>query len=63
MSPRLPTVTPREALAALKGAGFFVYHIRGSHHILKHPDKRTLRVVVALHNKPLKKGTLRAIIR
>ena len=62
MSPRLPPVTPRKVLQALKRAGFFVHHVEGSHYYLKHPDKPGLRVSVAYHNKDLKRKTLRSII-
>jgi predicted RNA binding protein YcfA (HicA-like mRNA interferase family) len=59
----LPVVTPRQVIRALQKAGFFVHHIRGSHYFLKHPDHPALRVTVAHHNKDLKRGTLRAIVR
>ena len=63
MSPRLPALTPRKVIAALKRAGFFVHHQTGSHRLLKHPDNPRLRVTVPYHNKDLKLGTLRSIIR
>ena len=59
----LPIVTPRHLIAALGKAGFFIHHVRGSHHFLKHPSNSLLRVTVAYHSKPLKRGTLRAILR
>jgi predicted RNA binding protein YcfA (HicA-like mRNA interferase family) len=40
-----------------------VHHIRGSHHYLRHPDKPGVLVVVPVHNRDLKRGTLRAILR
>jgi predicted RNA binding protein YcfA (HicA-like mRNA interferase family) len=49
-------------LQALQRAGFFVHHTSGSHYILKHPDKPTLRVTVPYHNKDLKRRTLASII-
>ena len=63
MTPRLPALTPRKVIAALKRAGFFVARTSGSHHLLVHPDNPRLAVTVAYHNKDLKPGTLRAIIR
>ena len=60
---RLPAVKPRELIRALERAGFFVHHVTGSHYYLKRPDDPTLRVTVAYHNKDLKRGTLRAILR
>ena len=59
----LPVVTPRQVIRALEKAGFFVHHVRGSHYFLKHPRDERLRVTVAYHGKPLKRGTLRAILR
>lgn len=59
----LPVVTPRQLIKALERTGWFVHHVRGSHHYLKHPRDTELRVVVAYHSKPLKRGTLRAILR
>ena len=44
---RLPSMTGREIITALRKAGFQVIRVRGSHHILKHPDGR--RTVVPVH--------------
>ncbi len=60
---KLPQVKPREAIAALKRAGFVVDHTRGSHYYLVHPTRPDDFVTVAYHTKPLKKGTLHAIIK
>ena len=62
MSQRLPALRPRRVLQALHRAGFFVHHTTGSHYVLKHPDKPTLRVTVPHHNKDLKRRTLASII-
>jgi predicted RNA binding protein YcfA (HicA-like mRNA interferase family) len=59
----LPVVTPRQLIRALEKAGFFAHQVRGSHHYLKHPRDESLRVTGAYHPKPLKRGTLRAILR
>jgi predicted RNA binding protein YcfA (HicA-like mRNA interferase family) len=63
MSPRLPAVTPRQAIRALERAGFYVDHVRGSHHYLMRPGDPSRIVLVAYHSGDLKKGTLAAIIR
>ena len=39
-----------------------MYHVRGSHYYLKHPDRPALRVTVPFHNGDIKRGTLRAIL-
>jgi len=60
---RLPSLTPSELVAALKRAGFAVIpdRGRGSHSVLAHPDGRD--VVVAMHARELKRGTLVAIVK
>ena len=59
----LPAVTAGRLLRALQRGGFYVHHVSGSHHVLKHPDRPTLRVVVPYHVGDIKRGTLRNIIR
>jgi predicted RNA binding protein YcfA (HicA-like mRNA interferase family) len=59
----LPVVTPRQLLRALERSGFFIHHVRGSHYYLKHPGRPALRVTAPFHNKDIKRGTLRAILR
>ncbi len=59
----LPVVRPRQLIRALERAGFFVHHIRGSHHYLRHPERPGLMITVPYHNRDLKRGTLRAILR
>lgn len=62
MSQRLPALRPRRVLQALQRGGFCVHHTTGSHYVLKHPEKPTLRVTVPYHNKDLKRRTLASII-
>jgi len=57
------SVRPKQVLRALRRIGFFVDRVSGSHFILKHPSKPTLRVTVPLHNRDLKRGTLLSIIK
>jgi predicted RNA binding protein YcfA (HicA-like mRNA interferase family) len=59
----LPVVTPRQLIRALERAGFLRHHVRGSHYYFRHPDKPDLLVTVPHHNRDLKRGTLRAILR
>ncbi len=59
----LPTVTGREAIQAFARAGFIEHHIKGSHHVLKKTGL-LFQLTVPVHGKmPLKKGTLRRLIR
>jgi len=59
--PRLPTVTSKQVINALKKAGFEIDHQTGSHVVLlKARDGN--RVVVPRHNRDLGRGlTLRII--
>ena len=59
---RLPRITGREVVAALKKAGFEVVRIKGSHHFLRHPDGRA--TVVPIHaGETIGPGLLAAILR
>ena len=44
---RLPRIDGKTVIRALANAGFEVARIKGSHHILKHPDGRV--TVVPVH--------------
>ena len=59
---RIPSLTPREIIAALKRAGFTEHHQSGSHLFLKHPATRHV-FSVPMHNKELKRPTMKAIIK
>lgn len=63
MSRRLPALGASKILSALHRGGFRVHHVRGSHDVLKHPDRPEVRVVVPFHSRDLPAGTVRAIIR
>lgn len=63
MTKRIPSLTPRQVIDALKRGGFQVHHVRGSHYALRHMEKPDVRVIVAFHNRPMKRGTLHGIIR
>ena len=64
MSPKLPRITGKEVIRALKKAGFEIVRKSGSHHFLNHPDDPTRWATVAVHsegNIPL--GTLNSILK
>jgi predicted RNA binding protein YcfA (HicA-like mRNA interferase family) len=63
MKRSLPAIRPTQGIRALKRAGFVVDRVTGSHYILKHPAKPTLRVTVPFHNRDLKRGTLQSIVK
>ena len=62
MSQHLPALKPAKVIRALQRAGFYIHHVKGSHHYLKHPDKPELRVTVPVHGSDLKRRTLASII-
>ena len=59
---RLPTVTGKQLLRALKQVGFSVSRTHGSHHFLRHPDGRT--TTLPIHgSEALGPGLLNKILR
>jgi len=57
---RLPVLKPQEVIKVLKKAGFSFIRQKGSHRIYV---KESIGITVPFHNKDLKKGTLRHIIK
>jgi len=61
MPESLPAIAGAKVVRALERAGFTVVRSSGSHHVMRHPDGRT--VVVPVHRgRDLAKGTLRNIL-
>lgn len=58
---RLPQIKPKKIEKALIKLGFIPRSGKGSHVVFKHPDGR--RTVIPVHNRPIRIGTLRAILR
>lgn len=58
---RLPTLRPKEIIAALKRLGFDVVRVRGSHYQLLDPVAKR-RVTVPHHSRDLTKATLSSIL-
>jgi predicted RNA binding protein YcfA (HicA-like mRNA interferase family) len=61
VTPRLPAVTPRQAVRALERCGWKLDRVKGSHHVFRHAD-HAHRVVVPMHGRDLAKGTLNQIV-
>lgn len=59
--PKLPQVKPRQIEGVLIKRGFLARKAKGSHVVFRHPDGR--RTVVPVHNRPVRTGTLKAILR
>ena len=62
MSKHLPALTPKDVFRVLQRSGFYLHHTTGSHYILKHREKPSLRVTLPWHSRDLKRGTLASII-
>jgi len=58
---RLPQTRARDLMKILKKMGFAERTTKSSHRVFIHADGR--RTVVPVHNEPLRKGTLRAIMK
>lgn len=61
---RLPQISGEQAVRALKKAGFFIHHQKGSHATLRHTVDKSKRTVVPVHRgKTLGKGLLLSILK
>ena len=58
--PKLPVLKPKQVIKVLEKAGFCFVLQKGSHRIY---IKEEMGIVIPYHNKDLKKGTLKNIIR
>jgi predicted RNA binding protein YcfA (HicA-like mRNA interferase family) len=63
MSPKLPVITPKKLIRALEKAGFILNHQTGSHRYYTHPERPKKIITIPYHNKDLKKGTLKSILK
>ena len=60
----LPQVPGQRVVRALEEAGFIVRRQKGNHTLLVHRQDLSRRCVIPLHgSKPVKSGTLRAILK
>jgi predicted RNA binding protein YcfA (HicA-like mRNA interferase family) len=60
MYTKLPSLKPKEVIKVLEKLGFVFVRQKGSHRIYV---KGNIVITIPYHNKDLKKGTLRAIIK
>jgi predicted RNA binding protein YcfA (HicA-like mRNA interferase family) len=58
---RLPTITPRDMVRALKRAGFIEHHQKGSHLYLWNPERNRM-TTVPMHARDLKRSLMKAIL-
>jgi predicted RNA binding protein YcfA (HicA-like mRNA interferase family) len=60
---KLPSIAGKDVVAAFSRLGFYEIRVESSHHVLKKPGHRYALSVPVHQNKPVKKGTLRSLIR
>jgi predicted RNA binding protein YcfA (HicA-like mRNA interferase family) len=59
---KVPVLTGKALIAALRRVGFEVIRVKGSHHYLRHPDGRS--TVVAVHaGETIGSGLMAKILR
>lgn len=59
----LRQVKAKDLLRALLKAGFIIKRKKGSHVFLEKEDNKIRCTTISLHNQPIPKGTLRAILK
>lgn len=60
--PKLPDINGGDLVRALQRAGFKLQHVKGSHHIMRHPDGRGASIPV--HGaQSLKPGLIVGVLR
>jgi len=57
----VPALPGGRLVKALENAGFTVARVKGSHHVMRHPDGRTVTVPVHA-GRDMPKGTVRNIL-
>jgi len=60
---KLPQVKGDRLISALRKEGWCVDRTRGSHVIMRHEDKPGTKVIIPVHGKPVKPGTLSNILK
>jgi len=60
---KLPQVKGDRLVSALGKEGWYVDRTRGSHVIMKHEGKLDTKIIIPIHRKPVKPGTLSNILK
>lgn len=64
MAERLTRVSGRDLVRVLQRFGWYVERIRGSHHIMRHPERKGVTLSVAVHGtRALPVGTQASILK
>ena len=59
---RLPQVGGARVIRALRRIGWQTDRVHGSHHVLTHVERPGSTIIVPVHARPVKKGTLSDIL-
>jgi predicted RNA binding protein YcfA (HicA-like mRNA interferase family) len=60
---KLPQVKADRLVKALQKKGWYVDRTRGSHAIMRKDDRPGTKIVVPIHTRPIKAGTLSNILK
>lgn len=60
---KLPQVKGDRLVGALRKAGWYIDRTRGSHVILRHESKSDTKIIIPVHGKQVKAGTLSNILK
>lgn len=61
--PKLPQVKGDRLVSALRKEGWYVDRTRGSHVIMRHEDRPGTKIIIPVHGKSVKPGTLSNILK
>ena len=60
---KLPQIKGDRLVGALRKEGWHVDRTHGSHVIMRHEDRPGTKIIVPVHRKPVKPGTLSNILK
>ena len=61
--PKLPEVKADRLISALRKEGWFVDRTRGGHAVMRHEDRPGTIIVIPVHGRAVKPGTLSNILK
>ena len=61
--PKLPQIKGDRLINALRKEGWYVDRTHGSHVIMRHEDRPGTKIIVPVHGRPVKPGTLSNILK
>ncbi|MBI2852550.1 MAG: type II toxin-antitoxin system HicA family toxin [Chloroflexi bacterium] len=61
--PKLPQIKGDTLVNALNKEGWYVDRTHGSHAIMRHEGKPGVKLIIPIHTKPVKPGTLSNILK